>query len=52
MLLLESSSRRDDFPLSAVSVNNYNVMMVKNSYEQILNSEEYLSSIWSVARDP
>jgi Protein of unknown function (DUF4238) len=52
MLLLESSSKRGDFPLSAVSVNNYNVMMVKNSYEQIFsNSEEYLSSIMSVARD-
>ena len=49
MLLLESSSTRRDFPLSAVSVNNYNVMMVKNSYEQVFsNFQVYLNSIKNV----
>jgi hypothetical protein len=51
MLLLESSSSRGDFPLTAVSVNNYNVMMVTNSYEQIFsNSQEYLNSVKNVVR--
>lgn len=53
MFLLESSSSRGDFPLSAVSVNNYNVMIVKNSYEQVFsNSQEYLNSINNVVRCP
>jgi hypothetical protein len=33
MLLLETSSQRGEFPLSGVSVNSYNMMMAKNSYE-------------------
>jgi hypothetical protein len=46
MLMLESSSSRGDFPLSGVSVNGYNLMMVKNSYQQVFsNSKEYLNSI-------
>jgi hypothetical protein len=46
MLLLEKSSKREEFPLGALSVNSYNMMMAKNSYEQIFsNSEEYLNSI-------
>jgi len=49
MLLVELSSTLGDTPLSAVSVNNYNVTMVKNSYEQIFsNSEDYLNSIKNV----
>ena len=51
MMLLESSSDRGDFPLSAVSVNSYNMMMVENSYEQLFsNSQDYLSSIKKVVR--
>lgn len=46
MLLLETSSKRGEFPLGEVSVNNYNMMMAKNSCEQIFsNSEEYLNGI-------
>jgi hypothetical protein len=46
MLLLEATSERDRFPLTDVSVNAYNVMMVKSSHEQIFsNSEEYLNGI-------
>jgi hypothetical protein len=48
MLLVESSSGRADFPLSAVSVNGYNMMMINNSHEQVFsNSEEYLNGIKS-----
>jgi hypothetical protein len=51
MLLLETSSQRGEFPLSGVSVNSYNMMMAKNSYEQIFsNSEEYLNSIKGAIR--
>lgn len=51
MLLLEMSSKRGDYPLTAVSVNNYNMMMAMNSYEQIFsNSEEYLNGIKAVIR--
>ena len=46
MLLLEAADKRNDQPISAVSVNTYNVLMVQNSYEQVFsNSEAYLSSI-------
>jgi hypothetical protein len=51
MMLLESSSKRGDFPVSAVSVNHYNMMLVENSYEQVFsNSEEYLNSIKNVVK--
>ena len=51
MLLVETSSRRGESPLSGVSVNSYNMMMAKNSYEQIFsNSEEYLNSIREAIR--
>ncbi len=51
MLLLETSSKRGEFPLGAFSVNSYNMMMAKNSYEQIFsNSEEYLNSIKGAIR--
>jgi len=51
MLLLELLTRQNDFPISAVSVNHYNMMMVQNSYEQVFsNSEEYLSSIRNVVK--
>jgi hypothetical protein len=51
MLLLESSSKRGGFPLSAVSVNSYNMMMVENSCEQVFsNSREYLYSIKNMIR--
>jgi hypothetical protein len=51
MLLLEAASRRDEFPLTEVSVNTYNMMMAKNSYEQIFsNSKEYLNSIVGAIR--
>lgn len=46
MLLLETSSKREEFPVSGVSVNSYNMMMAKNSYEQIFSdSEEYLNTV-------
>jgi hypothetical protein len=46
MLLLESSSKRSEFLLGAASVNNYNMMMVKNSHQQVFsNSKGYLNSI-------
>lgn len=48
MLLLELSSKRADFPVTAISVNHYNMAMVKNSYEQVFSdSGEYLNSIKS-----
>jgi hypothetical protein len=51
MLLLESSSSLADFPVTEVSVNGYNTMMIANSYEQVFsNSEEYLSSIKGMAQ--
>jgi hypothetical protein len=46
MLLVEASSRISDQPISAVSVNSYNVRMIQNSHEQVFsNSEEYLASV-------
>ena len=49
MLLLEISSKRGDFPVTAVSVNNYNTMIAMNSYEQIFsNSEPYLESVRAI----
>lgn len=46
MFFVESSNKRGDFPFSAVSVNNYNMMIVKNSHEQVFsNSEQYLRNI-------
>jgi hypothetical protein len=51
MLLVETSSKRGESPLGAFSVNSYNMMMAKNSYEQIFsNSEEYLNSIKGAIR--
>jgi hypothetical protein len=51
MLLVEISSMRGGFPLTAVSVNNYNMMIAMNSYEQIFsNSEAYLNSIKAAIR--
>jgi hypothetical protein len=46
MLLVESSGKTNDQPISAVSVNSYNVQMIQNCHEQVFsNSQEYLSSI-------
>jgi hypothetical protein len=46
MFMVESTSTRDDFAMSAISVNNYNMMIVKNSWEQVYSdSSEYLDSI-------
>lgn len=51
MLLIEASNSRGDSPLSAISVNNYNILMAQNSYEQVFsNSEEYLNSIKNLVR--
>jgi len=51
MLLLEASSKRGEFPIGAFSANSYNMMMAKNSFEQIFsNSEEYLNSIKGAIR--
>ena len=51
MFLLESSSKRGDFPLSDVSVNSYNMMIIQNSYEQVFSdSQEYLDGIKNVVR--
>jgi len=48
MLLVERESPYDRLP-SSVSINNYNVMMLKNSCEQVFsNSGEYLNSLRSV----
>jgi hypothetical protein len=50
MLLVEKGSPHDRLP-GSVSINNYNVMMLQNSCEQVFsNSEEYLSSLKSVIR--
>ena len=49
MLLVESSSNWGDAPITPISVNNYNVLMAKNSHEQVFsNSGEYLDSIKNV----
>jgi hypothetical protein len=47
MLLVESSNQRHVEPsLSNFAVNNYNVLMLRNSYEQVFsNSAEYLETI-------
>lgn len=51
MLLVEASNSRGDAPLSAISVDNYNILMAQNSYEQVFsNSKEYLNSIKNVIR--
>lgn len=51
MLLLEASNSRGGSPLSAISVDSYNILMAQNSYEQVFsNSEEYLNSIKNVIR--
>lgn len=47
MMLVESSNQRHVEPsLSTFAVNNYNVLMLRNSYEQVFsNSGEYLETI-------
>jgi hypothetical protein len=47
MLLVETSSQRYIEPsLSPFAVNNYNVLMLRNAYEQVFsNSAEYLETI-------
>lgn len=51
MLLLEIDRMRHDSSVSALAVNNYNILMIRNSHEQIFsNSEEYLSSLKSIVR--
>jgi len=48
---VEASTRVNDAPISVIAVNNYNVLMVENSHEQVFsNSEEYLNSIKSVVK--
>jgi len=46
MLLVEPSSGWGDIPITSISVNNFNTIMVRNSHEQVFsNSKEYLTSI-------
>jgi hypothetical protein len=46
MLLVEASSKKVSSLVSAVSVNNYNILIAQNSHEQVFsNSEEYLNTI-------
>lgn len=53
MLLLETSSKREEFPIGPSSVNSYNMMMAMNSHEQIFsNSKEYLNSIRGLIQCP
>jgi hypothetical protein len=48
MLLVETGDQHDRL-LGSVSINNYNVMMLKNSCEQVFsNSGEYLKSLQNV----
>ena len=52
MLLVDSPNGADQQPISAVSVNRYNVLMIQNSHEQVFsNSGEYLASIAPVTRN-
>lgn len=51
MLFVEASTKLSDAPISAIAVNNYNVLLVQNSHEQVFsNSEEYLNSIRGVVK--